>query len=36
LGLYMRSSRKLMGMGLDSWVVLTVYIASLFALYQLR
>jgi cation:H+ antiporter len=36
VGLYMRSSHRLMGMGLDSWAVLTVYLASLFAFYQLR
>lgn len=36
VGLYMRSSRRLMGMGLDSWAVLGVYLASLFAFYQLR
>lgn len=36
VGLYTRSTRQLAGMGLDSWAVLLVYVASLFAFYQLR
>lgn len=36
LGLYMRSPRKFMGAGLDSWIVLVLYVITLFTFYHLR
>ncbi len=36
IGLVIRSSRRLFGVGIDSLAVLAIYIASLFLAYQLR
>ncbi|MBV1915985.1 MAG: hypothetical protein KUG72_11415 [Pseudomonadales bacterium] len=36
IGLILRSRRRILGMGLDSWLVIIIYTASLFAFYQLR
>jgi len=36
IGLYMRSGRKLLGIGLDSWAVLFMYVTCLVAFYHLR
>jgi cation:H+ antiporter len=36
IGLFMRSPRRFLGLGLDSWAVLAAYIAALFFLYHVR